>query len=82
MQDESGDVTVHHLLSEMQKSPVAIVQKEKIVKIAAGENHLVMLSVDGEVLTFGEGSHGQLGRTARTGRIRSRKACGRRSCGY
>ncbi|KAH7689591.1 CBR-RAN-3 protein, partial [Aphelenchoides avenae] len=72
LRDESGDVTVHHLLSEMQKSPVTIVQKEKIVKIAAGENHLVMLNVDGELLTFGEGSHGQLGRGARAGHIRSR----------
>ena len=40
-------------------------------QIAAGENHLAMLSNEGELLTFGEGSMGQLGRSARTEHIRS-----------
>jgi len=43
------------------------------VKIAAGENHLAMLSNEGDVLTFGEGSMGQLGRSPRTEHIRPRK---------
>ncbi|KIH49235.1 hypothetical protein ANCDUO_20691, partial [Ancylostoma duodenale] len=32
------------------------------LRIAAGENHLVMLEEDGKVLTFGDGKMGQLGR--------------------
>jgi len=63
----------HDKLKEMQKSPVVIVHHEvtRIVKVVAGENHLVMLSADGEVLTFGDGSMGQLGRSYDTSRIRS-----------
>lgn len=73
LRDSQGDVTVHSQLSQMQKSPVVIVQHSKIVivKIAAGENHLAMLSSEGELLTFGEGSMGQLGRLARSNHIRS-----------
>lgn len=66
-------MTVHALLSAMQKAPVVVVQHTKIhiVKVAAGENHLAMLSSEGELLTFGEGSMGQLGRLARSNHIRS-----------
>ncbi|CAD5210211.1 unnamed protein product [Bursaphelenchus okinawaensis] len=73
LRDSQGDVTVHTQLSQMQKGPVVIVQHSKIVivKIAAGENHLAMLSSEGELLTFGEGSMGQLGRLARSNHIRS-----------
>ncbi|KAL3094177.1 hypothetical protein niasHT_028266 [Heterodera trifolii] len=39
--------------------------------IAAGENHLAMLSNEGQILTFGEGSMGQLGRSVRTEHIRA-----------
>ncbi|CAD5215037.1 unnamed protein product [Bursaphelenchus xylophilus] len=73
LRDSQGDVTSHTQLSQMQKGPVVIVQHSKIVivKIAAGENHLAMLSSEGELLTFGEGSMGQLGRLARSNHIRS-----------
>lgn len=46
--------------------------KTLISQIAAGENHLAMLSTEGELLTFGEGSMGQLGRSMRTEHIRSK----------
>ena len=57
----------------MKKGPTVILHHKNvvIVKIAAGENHLVMLSSEGEVYTFGEGSHGQLGSSTRTKNIRS-----------
>ena len=47
----------------------------RIVKVAAGENHLVMLDESGHVLTFGDGTMGQLGRSTRTGTIRSKYMC-------
>lgn len=43
------------------------------LQIAAGENHLVMLTENGEVLTFGDGSVGQLGRCSRVALIRSQR---------
>uniref|UniRef100_A0AC34FSS4 Uncharacterized protein n=1 Tax=Panagrolaimus sp. ES5 TaxID=591445 RepID=A0AC34FSS4_9BILA len=73
LRDENGAVEVHHLFAEMKKGPTVIIHHNnvQIVKIAAGENHLVMLSSEGEIYTFGEGSHGQLGGSARTKHIRS-----------
>uniref|UniRef100_A0A914RBA5 Uncharacterized protein n=1 Tax=Parascaris equorum TaxID=6256 RepID=A0A914RBA5_PAREQ len=44
-----------------------------IFEIAAGENHLVMLSENGELLTFGDGSMGQLGRLGRVSHIRAQQ---------
>ncbi|KAI6047503.1 regulator of chromosome condensation 1/beta-lactamase-inhibitor protein II [Pisolithus marmoratus] len=35
---------------------------EKVVSIAAGNNHLVVLTTHGNVFTWGTGEHGQLGR--------------------
>uniref|UniRef100_A0A0R3RT26 Regulator of chromosome condensation n=1 Tax=Elaeophora elaphi TaxID=1147741 RepID=A0A0R3RT26_9BILA len=71
----SGCIESHETLLEMEKQPVVIVQYQQkvIVKIAAGENHLVMLTESGEVLTFGDGSVGQLGRCSRVSHIRSQR---------
>ncbi|EJD73936.1 CBR-RAN-3 protein [Loa loa] len=71
----SGCIESHETLLEMEKQPVVIVQHQQkvIVKIAAGENHLVMLTENGEVLTFGDGSVGQLGRCSRVSHIRSQR---------
>ncbi|EJW84671.1 hypothetical protein WUBG_04417 [Wuchereria bancrofti] len=71
----SGCIESHETLLEMEKQPVVIVQHHQkvIVKIAAGENHLVMLTENGEVLTFGDGSVGQLGRCSRVSHIRSQR---------
>ncbi|CAG9534242.1 unnamed protein product [Cercopithifilaria johnstoni] len=71
----SGCIESHETLLEMEKQPVVIVQYQQkvIVKIAAGENHLVMLTENGEVLTFGDGSVGQLGRCSRVSHIRSQR---------
>lgn len=41
------------------------------LQAVAGENHLAMLSADGELLTFGDGTMGQLGRSVRANHIRS-----------
>ncbi|MCP9261344.1 Regulator of chromosome condensation [Dirofilaria immitis] len=71
----SGCIESHETLLEMEKQPVVIVQHQQkvIVKIVAGENHLVMLTENGEVLTFGDGSVGQLGRCSRVSHIRSQR---------
>lgn len=73
IRDTSGCIETHKILTEMERRPVVIIhhQHRVIVKIAAGENHLVMLSTSGELLTFGDGSMGQLGRSTRVSVIRS-----------
>uniref|UniRef100_A0A1I7UMG8 Regulator of chromosome condensation n=1 Tax=Caenorhabditis tropicalis TaxID=1561998 RepID=A0A1I7UMG8_9PELO len=77
LRNSNGNVDVHPLLHAMQEKPVVIVHsaKRKIVKIAAGENHLVMLDEKGGLLTFGDGEMGQLGRSSRTKTIRSKFMC-------
>ncbi|KJH52007.1 putative D-tyrosyl-tRNA(Tyr) deacylase [Dictyocaulus viviparus] len=62
LRDTSGEINVHPLLTKMKDHPVVLIHYKKrvIVKIAAGENHLVMLEEDGKVLTFGDGKMGQL----------------------
>lgn len=77
LRNSNGNVDVHPLLHKMQERPVVIVHqaKRKIVKIAAGENHLVMLDEKGGLLTFGDGEMGQLGRSSRTKTIRSKFMC-------
>ncbi|PIO74070.1 hypothetical protein TELCIR_03929 [Teladorsagia circumcincta] len=56
LRDTSGEINVHPLLTKMKEHPVVLIHYKKrvIVKIAAGENHLVMLEEDGKVLTFGD----------------------------
>uniref|UniRef100_A0A8C2TX06 Regulator of chromosome condensation 1 n=1 Tax=Coturnix japonica TaxID=93934 RepID=A0A8C2TX06_COTJA len=52
------------LLEPMKKStiPVLLELNVPVVKIASGNDHLVMLTVDGELFTCGCGEQGQLGR--------------------
>ncbi|TKR92745.1 hypothetical protein L596_007335 [Steinernema carpocapsae] len=73
LRDASGNIDSHSILQDMQKEPTVISNHKStfVVKIAAGENHLLMLSNQGEVLSFGDGTQGQLGRTMRTSHIRS-----------
>uniref|UniRef100_A0A1I8A6D0 RCC1/BLIP-II n=1 Tax=Steinernema glaseri TaxID=37863 RepID=A0A1I8A6D0_9BILA len=73
LRDASGNIDSHSILQDMQKEPTLInnYKSTHVVKIAAGENHLLMLSNNGEVLSFGDGTQGQLGRTMRTSHIRS-----------
>ena len=74
LRDENGSYELHALFGNMRKGPTVILHHGDVVvvKIEAGENHLVMLSNHGEIYTFGEGSHGQLGNTTRMSSIRSR----------
>uniref|UniRef100_A0A914PXN3 OTU domain-containing protein n=1 Tax=Panagrolaimus davidi TaxID=227884 RepID=A0A914PXN3_9BILA len=73
LRDEYGAFEVHYLCAEMNKGPTVIIHHNdvQIVKIAAGKNHLDMLSSEGEIYTFGVGSHGQLGTSASTKNFRS-----------
>lgn len=72
LRDLGGEINVHSLLEKMKDHPVVLIHYKKrvIVKIAAGENHLVMLEKHGRVLTFGDGKMGQLGRSRRIDSIR------------
>ena len=51
-------------MTDPVKSPIKIPTLTKIVKIASGYHHLVMLTDEGNVLTMGCGENGQLGRLA------------------
>nr|XP_020136107.1 regulator of chromosome condensation isoform X5 [Microcebus murinus] len=52
------------LLEPMKKSmvPVQVQLEAPVVKVASGNDHLVMLTVDGDLYTLGCGEQGQLGR--------------------
>uniref|UniRef100_A0A3Q1N354 Regulator of chromosome condensation n=3 Tax=Bos TaxID=9903 RepID=A0A3Q1N354_BOVIN len=52
------------LLEPMKKSmvPVQVQLSVPVVKVASGNDHLVMLTVDGDLYTLGSGEQGQLGR--------------------
>ncbi|XP_057558393.1 regulator of chromosome condensation isoform X1 [Hippopotamus amphibius kiboko] len=52
------------LLEPMKKSmvPVQVQLSMPVVKVASGNDHLVMLTVDGDLYTLGCGEQGQLGR--------------------
>ncbi|TKC40526.1 hypothetical protein EI555_013087 [Monodon monoceros] len=52
------------LLEPMKKSmvPVQVQLSTPVVKVASGNDHLVMLTVDGDLCTLGCGEQGQLGR--------------------
>ncbi|XP_042194775.1 regulator of chromosome condensation isoform X2 [Callorhinchus milii] len=54
------------LLEPMKKSclPLKIPLDVAIVKISSGNDHLAMLSIDGDIYTSGSGDQGQLGRVA------------------
>ncbi|KAK4303800.1 hypothetical protein Pmani_024218 [Petrolisthes manimaculis] len=48
----------------LQKTPIKLTTDAPVVKISSGNNHLVLLTKDGRVLTCGCGESGQLGRIA------------------
>ena len=47
-----------------EKLPVEMISSAKIVKIASGADHLVLLDVHGRIYTCGCGEQGQLGRVS------------------
>ena len=62
---DSGDasiVLVRRELADIELLPLGIVPPDRIVALAAGELHLVMLTANGAVITWGDGRMGQLGR--------------------
>lgn len=47
---------------EIQKTPIQLLERIPVIKVASGNNHLALLSFDGFVYTAGCGEVGQLGR--------------------
>jgi len=47
---------------ELQKVPVKVLPGVRVVKIASGSDHLVMLTTEGELYSMGNAEQGQLGR--------------------
>uniref|UniRef100_A0A0K0DZN1 Regulator of chromosome condensation n=1 Tax=Strongyloides stercoralis TaxID=6248 RepID=A0A0K0DZN1_STRER len=71
--DGSGEIENHKIFGDLRSRVKIIVDSRKgfkIVKIAAGENHIICLSNKGKLFTFGDLSKGQLGRV--NGRYPSR----------
>lgn len=62
--DGSGVVGLEHT-KKIAKSPMKFKLREKIVKISSGADHLVFLTVSGDVYTAGNSEHGQLGRVSK-----------------
>lgn len=54
-----------------QKFPVHIPVEARVIKIASGADHLVMLTANGHVFTCGCGEQGQLGRLSERAASRS-----------
>lgn len=50
-------------MSGNERLPYEIIKNVPIVKVASGENHIVLLTRLGQVYTCGNGEQGQLGRT-------------------
>uniref|UniRef100_A0A0K0EUI5 Regulator of chromosome condensation (inferred by orthology to a C. elegans protein) n=1 Tax=Strongyloides venezuelensis TaxID=75913 RepID=A0A0K0EUI5_STRVS len=72
--DGGGEMDNHKIFEKLRNKVNIIVDSSKgykIVKIVAGENHLVCLSNKGKLFTFGDLSKGQLGRVS--GRYPSRE---------
>ena len=59
--DSSGAIGLVEAMN-IEKLPVQILSTVRIVKIASGGDHLVMLSSDGQIWTMGNSEQGQLGR--------------------
>lgn len=60
-----------------ERLPVEMLPNVKVVKIASGNDHLVLLSESGRVYTCGRGEQGQLGRVAaRTASRNTRQGIG------
>ncbi len=49
---------------QTSKLPLHISLEAPIVQIASGDDHLCMLTIDGDLFTMGNGEQGQLGRVA------------------
>lgn len=60
-----------------ERLPIEILPDVKIIKIASGNDHLVLLSENGRIYTCGRGEQGQLGRVAaRTASRNTRQGIG------
>lgn len=74
-QDSHG--TMGLTLKGNERFPIEILPNIKVVKIASGADHLVLLSESGSVYTCGCGEQGQLGRVAaRTASRNARQGMG------
>jgi len=62
--DSNGNMGFLSKPTVVQDKPVQVLAQTLVSKIASGNNHLVMLTVDGDILTCGNAEQGQLGRLA------------------
>jgi regulator of chromosome condensation len=60
-------------IGQYEKDPIEIFVKEKVVDIASGSNHLVILGESGKIYTIGDCTFGQLGRVPYNPEIESYK---------
>jgi len=58
--DSSGPIGL--TLNGIQKTPLRMFSEVKATKISSGSDHLVALSLDGQIYTLGNSEQGQLGR--------------------
>jgi len=59
--DSSGPIGLI-VSNQIEKLPIEVMKGKEIIKICSGSDHVVMLSNDGKMWTFGNGEQGQLGR--------------------
>jgi regulator of chromosome condensation len=63
--DGNGVLGMEEKTRKIAKTPMTFKLREKISKISSGADHLVFLTVTGEVYTAGNSEHGQLGRISK-----------------
>lgn len=62
--DSSGPIGLTASNSGLQKTPLRILQNVLVKKISSGSDHIVALTIDGEIFSVGNAEQGQLGRIA------------------
>jgi len=60
--DSSGPIGLTSTNSGLQKTPLRIFQNVLVKKISSGSDHIIALTIDGEIFSVGNAEQGQLGR--------------------
>ncbi|XP_028923070.1 E3 ISG15--protein ligase HERC5-like [Ornithorhynchus anatinus] len=70
--NDRGQLGLGHAQDVRRPTPVTALEKQTIVSVSCGEEHTAVLTQDGLVLTFGAGTHGQLGHNSTRSQPRPR----------